>query len=80
MVNLDVREFSQAIINFINQSPIPIEIKRLCINDIATQLEEKANIQIEAELLARDQTGADSQEQEDIDELVEDSPKDSVEK
>ncbi len=80
MVNLDVREFSQAIINFINQSPIPIEIKRLCINDIATQLEEKANIQIEAELLARDQAGADSQEQEDIDELVEDSPKDSVEK
>ena len=72
MVNLKVREFSQAIINFINQSPLPIEVKRLCMSDIATQLQHTADEQIKAELLERSkQTGDDNPGQEEKNEFAE---------
>lgn len=71
-VNLDVREFSQSIINFVNQSPLPIEVKRLCMSDIATQLQHAANEQIKAELLERSkQTGDDNPGQEEKNEFAE---------
>lgn len=81
MVNLAVREFSQTIIKFVNQSPLPIEIKRLCVSDIAVQLRTAADERIETEIRERDkQIGDDNPIQEEKDELIEDSPKDSVEK
>ena len=54
MTNLKIREFSQAITNFIDRSPLPVEVKRLCLNDIAAQLLQAANMQIETEILERD--------------------------
>ncbi len=52
-MNLEIREFTQTIIQFVNQSLLPIEVKRLCINDIAAQLSTAADTQIQAEITAR---------------------------
>lgn len=41
--NLDVREFAQAVANFCNQSPLPAEVKRLCLRDLSVQLETESN-------------------------------------
>lgn len=82
MGNLEIREFSQAIINFIKKSPLPIEVKRLCINDIATQLQQAADAQIETEILQRDRQEAENNntEQEETNELIKNPSKDPVEK
>lgn len=53
MNSLEVREFTQSIINFTMQSALPIEVKRLCIKDILVQLEESTNAQILKELEER---------------------------
>lgn len=52
-MNLKVREFQQAIINFANQSDLPIEVKRLCVADVLKQLEEQANEALRKEVLQR---------------------------
>lgn len=39
MSNLQIREFSQNIINYINSVDLPIEVKRFVIKDIYTQVE-----------------------------------------
>ena len=41
MKNLEIREFSQAIINFVNQSTLPMEVKRLVLKDIMAQVEDE---------------------------------------
>lgn len=81
MVNLVVREFSKSIIDFVNRSPLPIEIKRLCINDIAAQLQTAADEQIQREILERDKHMADNSfaEQEAEHEHTENPSEDSVE-
>ena len=83
MVNLTVREFSKAIIDFVNQSPLPIEIKRLCINDIAAQLQVAADERIRDEILERDNHTLDNiptaLEQEAEHEHSEGSPEDTME-
>lgn len=82
MNNLEIREFSQAIINFIKKSPLPIEVKRLCINDIAAQLQQAADAQIETEILQRDRQEAENNntKQEETNELIKNPSKDPVEK
>lgn len=65
MSNLEIREFSQNIINFVNQSSLPVEIKRLCICDIATQLQTTADQQICTEIVERNShTGNDGKQEE----------------
>lgn len=54
MSNLEIREFSQAIINFVNSSTIPMEVKRIALKDILTQVEEEANKVLTEELKARE--------------------------
>lgn len=54
MSNLEIREFSQAIINFVNSSTIPIEVKRIALKDILAQVEEEANKVLTEELKARE--------------------------
>lgn len=49
MKNLKIRQFQQAIINFVNQSDLPIEVKRLCLNDISAQVNAAAEQQVYAE-------------------------------
>ncbi len=54
MGNLEIREFSQAIINFVNGSPLPVEVKRLALSDIMHQLDSAANTAIHGEIVERD--------------------------
>ena len=49
-MDLVVRRFQQNIINFINQTDLPIEIKRLCLGEIYRQLEETSNQEINRQL------------------------------
>lgn len=53
MNSLEIREFEQAIINQINQSPLPLEVKRLIVENICAQVNEATNKQIQAELTER---------------------------
>ena len=54
MNSLEIREFSQSIINHVNSSPLPIEIKRLALLDIVHQVEEVTNVTLKNEISARD--------------------------
>lgn len=54
MNNLEIREFSQAIINFVNGSPLPVEVKRLVMADIMHQLDSAANAILQNEIAERD--------------------------
>lgn len=53
MNSLEIREFEQAIINQINQSPLPLEVKRLIVENICAQVNEATNKQIQAEQAER---------------------------
>ncbi len=52
--NLEVREFSQSIINFVNQSLLPDEIKYLVLSSITRDLEKASNTAINQEIAARE--------------------------
>lgn len=62
MGNLEIREFSQAIINFINSSSLPVEVKRLALADILHQLDSAANTAIQGEIVERDRKEKEAQE------------------
>lgn len=53
MNSLEIREFEQGIINQINQSPLPLEVKRLIMENICAQVNEATNKQIQVELTER---------------------------
>ena len=53
MNSLEIREFEQSIVNLINDCGLPIEIKRLIVNDIAGQINRAADNQINVELAER---------------------------
>lgn len=53
MNSLEIREFEQSIVNLINDCGLPIEIKRLIVNDIAEQINRAADNQINVELAER---------------------------
>lgn len=53
MNSLEIREFEQGIINQINQSPLPLEVKRIIVENICAQINEATNKQIQAELAER---------------------------
>ena len=54
MNSLKVREFQQAIINFSDNSELPIEVQRLCFEEILIKIREKANQQLVVEIKQRD--------------------------
>lgn len=62
MGNLEIREFSQAIINFVNSSALPVEVKRLALSDIMHQLDSAANTAIQVEIAERDKKEKEAQE------------------
>lgn len=53
MNSLEIREFEQSIINLFNECGLPMEIKRLIVNDIASQINRAADNQINVELEER---------------------------
>ena len=66
MKNLEIREFSQAIINFVNQSTLPMEVKRIVLKDILSQVEAETNKVLQEELKAKEtaNTSAESEVEE----------------
>lgn len=53
MGNLEIREFQQAIVNYTNTSLLPIEVKRLVLSDILSQLNTEASAAVQLELAER---------------------------
>ena len=66
MNSLQIREFSQSIINFVNASQLPIEVKRLALKDILSQVEAETNKVLQSELQIREtsNTHAESEVEE----------------
>lgn len=62
MSNLEIREFSQAIINFVNGSQLPIEVKRLALEDILRQVDSAASEIIRSEIADRDMNNKEEQD------------------
>lgn len=54
-MNIEIRSFQDDITNYINQSQIPLEVKRLVIRDIYIQLERMCNDVILQERLMKEQ-------------------------
>ena len=53
MNSLEIREFEQSIVNLFNECGLPMEFKRLIVNDIAGQINRAADNQINVELAER---------------------------
>lgn len=54
MRNLEIREFSQAITNFVEASPLPEEVKRMALQEILLKQEQKAKDALLDEIATRD--------------------------
>ena len=72
MNSLQIREFSQSIINFINTSQLPIEVKRLALKDIMTQIETETNKVLTEEIRYREEAQREADETEKEEGEVED--------
>ena len=67
MNNLIIRQFRNDIINYINASDIPVEIKYLAIKDICNQLEAEANRQVYVEQQENEKNDENNKEVVDVD-------------
>ena len=50
MSNLEIKEFSQAIANFVEASPLPEEVKRMALQENLARQEQKARDALLAEI------------------------------
>lgn len=70
MNNLKIREFSQAITNFVDGSDLPEEVKRMAIQEILIKQEQKARDALLSEIAVRDAEEAKKEEVKDDAESV----------
>ncbi|MBD9082024.1 MAG: hypothetical protein EGR48_00400 [Lachnospiraceae bacterium] len=54
MSNLEIKEFSQAITKFVDESSLPEEVKRLALQEVLTRQEQKARDALLEEIADRD--------------------------
>lgn len=54
MSNIEIREFSEAIRQFVNKSSLSAEIKRLALNEIAQEVQQQASAELLKEIEERD--------------------------
>lgn len=54
MSNLEIREFTQAINNFVDGSGLLEEVKRMALQEVLTRQEQKAREALMAEIADRD--------------------------
>lgn len=50
--DLRIREFKNNLINYMNEEPLPLEVKRLVFNDILNELTKAVDANIKAYLMA----------------------------
>ena len=62
MSNLEIKEFSQAIANFVEASPLPEEVKCMALQENLARQEQKARDALMAEIAARDAAEVAKQE------------------
>ena len=62
-MNIKTRELSNGLIRQINQSDVPIEVKRLIVKDIMSQLENEADEAIGAELSLINEKSSEGEEE-----------------
>lgn len=60
-MDLEIRQFTNAIINFINQSPLPMEVKRLALKDILAQVEDETNKLLQEQLKAQEKANTNAE-------------------
>lgn len=60
MLDLAIREMKNSIINYINNNPLPIEVKRMVINEISSEIKEKADEVIREQVIERDKAKENS--------------------
>lgn len=65
-MNLKIREFKQSIVNFINASDLPIEVKSMVLADLSSQATIMANEQIKKEIAERDKKESESEDEQSI--------------
>lgn len=53
-MDLEIREFTQAIVDYINKSKLPVEVKRLSLRDICAKLETVADNVIREQIAERE--------------------------
>lgn len=73
-MNLKIRLFKQAIVNFIEGSDLPIEVQRLILGEIYSEVEKQSNATIGIELANESEGGdkdAESIQQNQLGELPE---------
>ena len=63
MSNLEIKEFSQAITNFVEASPLPEEVKRMALQENVGGEEQKASGALLGEIADRDAGEAATQEE-----------------
>lgn len=63
MNNLEIKEFSQAIANFVEASPLPDEVKRMALQENLARQEQKARDALLAEIAERDAAEAVKQKE-----------------
>ncbi len=64
MSNLEIKEFTQAINNFVDSSGLPDEVKRMALQEVLTRQEQKARTALLAEIADRD--AAESTKQKEV--------------
>ncbi len=61
MLSIEIREFSEAIKNFIYQSEIPWEVKRLALQEIFGEVERNAISELKQEIEERNRREPDAE-------------------
>ncbi len=63
-MNLQIRTFKESLVNQINSSELPIEVKRMCVSEILQQLEIVSNEIVNKELLEIEKKKAEESNEE----------------
>lgn len=72
-INAEIRTFQMGLVAHINESPLPIELKRLVLQDVIRQVNQVAESQIQAEIKAdKEQEVAPVQQEEKPDDHAKD--------
>lgn len=65
-MNLEIREFENAIINFCNASALPMEAKKLVMLDVLQQMKEESDKAVKMELAERSRKEQEEQDRKTI--------------
>lgn len=64
-MDLEIREFSVTLKNFVSNSKIPMEVKRIILSDILREIEEKTNAEIVTQFAERESKENQAEESEE---------------